>query len=591
MDLKDLFIIENGELISINEIVNIPSGITKLARHCFSGCNFIKEINIPATCVDIDWCAFEELDSVLSYNVDKDNPKYTSFDGCIYSKDKKKFIKYPRGREQKTFYFNDEVEIIGNNAMNNAQLVNVSIGKSVKTMEKYSFGDFERGSKIEKIYIPKNVTEIQNYAFNHYYSYGKIIIGGEKGSEAEKFAFKNEILFTEVDESNLDWFFSLSYNEHRKILEEKAKNETEFVVDCPENGYTATFDNGTLTLSSISSGATVESLKEKLSKDRRDKIKTIILGDGITHVTKKAFQDYYYLEEVKIGKDVCVFDAECLFGDYNIHKLTVDNENKNFIVKDGILYSSDLEKIVKFPPKQEKEYYEIPSHVKTIGKYAFADTDRLQCIKVGNNVSMIEEGAFACFFYLRHIYIDKNVDITDNWIFFTYDELRAYVCYGGLIVGTKHGSKFEKEFAKEWVNFCYLEDDEIDDFLKTPITLERGIDKDPYEKRCEFTAIESTLIRYKGNDNRVTIPDYVTVVSELAFHGVEYVFIPKSVVSIDEDAFYGCENLYIEVDKENPVYTSNEGKLYFKNGEEVPLRQPNALNSDTEESPFEDSPF
>ena len=202
-------------------------------------------------------------------------------------------------------------------------------------------------------------------------------------------------------------------------------------------------------------------LKEKLSKDRRDKIKTIILGDGITHVTKKAFQDYYYLEEVKIGKDVCVFDAECLFGDYSIHKITVDNENKHFIVKDGILYSSDLEKIVKFPPKQEKEYYEIPSHVKTIGKFAFANTNRLQCIKVGNNVSMIEEGAFACFLDLRHIYIDKDVDIADSSIFFTYDELRDYICFGGLIVGTKHGSKFEKLFADEAVNFCYIEDNEI----------------------------------------------------------------------------------------------------------------------------------
>lgn len=590
MDLKDLFIIENGDLISINGILNIPSGITKLENYCFRDCNFIKEINIPATCVEIGECAFGELDSVLSYNVDKDNPKYTSYDGCIYSKDKKRFIKYPRGREQKIFYFNDEVEIIGSYAMDNAQLVNVSIGKSVKTLEMYSFGHYQRGSKIEKIYIPKNVIEIQDYAFNHYESYGKIIIGGEKGSEAEKFAFKNEILFTEVDESNLDWFFSLSYNEHRKILEEKAKNETEFVVDCPENGYTATFDNGTLTLSAISSGATVECLKEKLSKDRRDKIKTIILGDGITHIAKKAFQDYYYLEEVKIGKDVCVFDAECLFGDYNIHKLTVDNENKHFIVKDGILYSSDLEKIVKFPPKQEKEYYEIPSHVKTIGKFAFADTNCLQCIKVGNNVSMIEEGAFACFLDLRHIYIDKDVDIKDSWIFFTYDELRDYICFGGLIVGTKHGSKFEKLFAEEAVNFCHLEDDEIDDFLKSPITLKRWIDEDPYEKRCEFSTIESTLIRYKGKGNRVIIPDNVTAVSKHVFagaiHSVEYVFIPKSVVSIDEYAFYDCKNLYIEVDKENPVYTSNEGKLYFKNSEEVPLRQPKPWNSNTDDLPF-----
>jgi hypothetical protein len=64
------------------------------------------------------------------------------------------------------------------------------------------------------------------------------------------------------------------------------------------------------------------------------------------------------------------------------------------------------------------------------------------------------------------------------------------------------------------------------------------------------------------------------------------VHIPKTVVKIDPFAFYGCENLYIEVDKENPVYTSNEGKLYFKNGGEVPLKQPKAWNSITEESPF-----
>ena len=588
MDVKDLFIIENGDLISINEIVNIPNGITKLENGCFRGCNFIKELNIPTTCVNIGQCAFEGLDFVLSYNVDKDNPKYTSYDGCIYSKDKKRFIKYPRGREQKTFYFNDEVEIIESYAMNDAQLVNVSIGKSVKTIEAYSLGHYDRYSKIEKIYIPKNVIEIQDYAFNHYDSYGKIIIGGEKGSEAEKFAFKNEILFTEVDESNLDWFFSLSYDEHRKIIEEKAKNETEFVVDCPENGYTATFDNGTLTLSSLNGGATVENLKEKLSKERRDKIKTIILGDGITHVTKKAFQDYYYLEEVKIGKDVCVFDAEGLFGDHNIHKITVDNENKHFIVKDGILYSSDLEKIVKFPPKQEKEYYEIPSHVKTIGKFAFADTSCLQCIKVGNNVSMIEEGAFACFFDLLHIYIDKDVDIADDMIFFTYDELRTYACYGCLIVGTKHGSKFEKMFAESVVGFCHLEDDEIDDFLKTPITLERWIDEDPYEKKCEFSVVEDTLVKYRSKNSRVIIPDGIVAIDENAFRYccIECVHIPKTVVKLDLFAFYGCEKLYIEVYKENPVYTSNEGKLYFKNGGEVPLKQPKAWNSYPDDLPF-----
>ncbi len=219
-----------------------------------------------------------------------------------------------------------------------------------------------------------------------------------------------------------------------------------------------------------------------------------------------------------------------------------------------------------------------------IGKFSFSDTSRLQCIRVGDNVSLIEHGAFACFGELLHIYIAKNVAIENTSLFFTYDELRSYVCYGGLIVGTKRGSKFEEAFANEIVSFCHLEDDEIDDFLRVPITRRRWIDEDPYEKRCAFSVIDGTLTRYKGKDNRAILPSNITAIGEFAFtnamHRAEYVFIPSTVTEIDPRAFFGCEGLYIEVDKENPAYTSRDGILYLKDGK--PL---------TQDAPPEDLPF
>jgi hypothetical protein len=143
-------------------------------------------------------------------------------------------------------------------------------------------------------------------------------------------------------------------------------------------------------------------------------------------------------------------------------------------------------------------------------------------------------------------------------------------------------------FAEEAVNFCHLEDDEIDDFLKTPITLKRWIDEDPYEKKCEFGVVEDTLVKYRGKNSRVIIPDGIVAIDENAFRYccIECVHIPKTVAKIDPFAFYGCEKLYIEVDADNPVYESVEGKLYFKNGGEVPLKQPKAWNSNPEDLPF-----
>ncbi len=46
---------------------------------------------------------------------------------------------------------------------------------------------------------------------------------------------------------------------------------------------------------------------------------------------------------------------------------------------------------------------------------------------------------------------------------------------------------------------------------------------------------------------------------------LERVFIPKSVTHIHSDAFVGCGAVYIEVDEENALYSSDAGSLYSKN--------------------------
>ena len=62
----------------------------------------------------------------------------------------------------------------------------------------------------------------------------------------------------------------------------------------------------------------------------------------------------------------------------------------------------------------------------------------------------------------------------------------------------------------------------------------------------DFQIEGSTLTKYRGSDERVTIPDTVEVVGESAFENnqkVQFVVIPKSVKRLDAYVFWGCNNL------------------------------------------------
>lgn len=62
----------------------------------------------------------------------------------------------------------------------------------------------------------------------------------------------------------------------------------------------------------------------------------------------------------------------------------------------------------------------------------------------------------------------------------------------------------------------------------------------------DFQTQGSTLVKYRGTEERVTIPDTVEVVGESAFENnqkLQFVVIPKSVKRLDAYVFWGCNNL------------------------------------------------
>lgn len=62
----------------------------------------------------------------------------------------------------------------------------------------------------------------------------------------------------------------------------------------------------------------------------------------------------------------------------------------------------------------------------------------------------------------------------------------------------------------------------------------------------DFVMEGSTLVRYRGTEKNVSVPDTVKIIGENAFEnntGVELVVLPNSVERIESYAFWGCDNL------------------------------------------------
>lgn len=127
--------IDNEAFINCNDMANLQfgNGLKTIGEKAFFHNNNIENLVFPETMKLIDYAAFAEcmgLKKVVfgkgspqivgnpflgcfalkAFEVDTDNPKYTTDDGTLYSKDYSMLYAYPNGRESKTFAMHPQTE-------------------------------------------------------------------------------------------------------------------------------------------------------------------------------------------------------------------------------------------------------------------------------------------------------------------------------------------------------------------------------------------------------------------------------------------------------------------------------------------------
>ena len=133
-NMKD-FEIEDGILIKYvgeDTTVIIPEGVVKVDKFAFEDSN-IEEIILPSTVEAISDVAFNETPNLQKLVVSADNPTYCSIDGCLYSKDKKRFILSPN--RTAPLYIVEGCEIISSYAFFQRKVGKIVFPSTLKRFE------------------------------------------------------------------------------------------------------------------------------------------------------------------------------------------------------------------------------------------------------------------------------------------------------------------------------------------------------------------------------------------------------------------------------------------------------------------------
>ena len=240
-----------------------------------------------------------------------------------------------------------------------------------------------------------------------------------------------------------------------------------------------------------------------------EKIKNIKLPSNLKSIGKTCFQGCISLTGLFIPQSVESIGGG-IFGDCDaLQSVEIEDENNNFIFKDGILYDVKNGILVSAVNSLIPEKVIVDECTKTIDYSAFADCNNLYEIEIPQGVVNIGEKAFERLDNL------KNIDIPDSVTNIT--TLAFYRC-NGLVSVQVPGS---------------------------------------------VTAIKNGTFRECNNLKKVILNEGVTKIDGSAFifcSSLEQIKLPQSLMSIGSGAFDNCTSLISVELPDNAIISSNTFK-------------------------------
>jgi len=466
--------------------------ISTIGYESFSGCTSLSSVKLHETLSEIGERSFEGTaiktiefgknvnsigkDAFLgnkvleSIVVVEKNKEYSAVDGVLYNKGGNSLIIYPVAKKG-AFTLPQGVEEIREGAFKNATLTDLEIPQdsALNTIRNNAF----EGSMITSISLPEAVTVINAETFKNAKNLKTVEIGSAV-TNIGKSAFEGAKSLTEI-----------SLPDALRDISTAAFKNTGLV--------TANIGNGVIRLGS-QAFANNTSLKE------------VILGENLEKLGTGAFMNCTALSKINLPARVNDFDVTVFAGCKALKKIAVSNDNINYKVQAGAIYSADGKTLVAIANNALKDL-KIAAGTEVINANAFDLATGIATIVFPDSLTNVK--GFA-------------LDVTE-W----YKSQAAGAVYAGKVLYKVTGNVAEVKIADGTL------------------------------------AISEAAISNK-TVKAVTIPNTVKIIGAKAFMNslVSVLVIPESVTVIGNNAFQNAVALKkISLSKNLEVM----GKAMFKN--------------------------
>jgi len=540
----------------------IPDSVTTIGNQVFFDCG-IKKITIPDSVVEIGFGAFAPCYNLTEIQVEPNNPYYKSIDGVLFSKDGKKLISCPGGREGK-YTIPNGVNVIENGALEYCEfLSNIIIPDSVTTIEPRAFRDCVQ---LRTVTIPESVTTIGEWSFDECFDLTDIYVN------------PNNVYYKSVD--------GVLYSKDGKTLFR--------VPPCKKGSYTIldgvatiaehAFDFCNLTEVRIPNSVTIIGNSVFYSCI---KLTEITIPKSVLSIGDLAFECCYSLKKVYFLGDVPTEMGSNVFADtHDRFKIYYGKDASGWTTPKWKAHDDEVYNTVGLNRNQSGDLIVPKPTIKASGKcgpnltwtlnsnglltisgtgemwdqYEMTDTwdkDAIERIVIKEGVTSIGNGVFAECHSLVSVTLPNSLTTIDNYAFFYCNYLQTITIPRG--VTTIGESVFDR----------------CTDLME--------INVDPQNTR--FKSIAGVLYTKNGKklllypdgylDRHYVIPEGVTVISGGAFQwwsNIVDVTIPESVVVISSYAFDMCrdlKNIYFLGDVPKGLkqfFAPSDLTLYYREG-------------------------
>ena len=397
------YIGEEAFFLTAIEQIAIPNNVKVISWRAFAGTN-LKKVAIPGAVEYIGEGAFYGCKNLTSFSA---SGNYTSVDGVLFTKNKKTLVAFPSGRGGEYKVPNGTEIIFAQAFRENEKLTKVTFPESLKEIETLAFCDT---LNLTEIKIPHSLETIESAAFSKSTT-------SKVGSQTVNISIPKTVSY--IGEEAFSGYrvgsFEVSEeNENYSSLNSFLLNKTQTqLISAPSAVF------GAVTLPETVNYITTGALKGC------DNITELVLPDSVVAISLNAGVPKS-LTKLTVGKGMKKFNNIKYFMGVEI---VISNDNPNYTVENGVVYSKDLTKLYLFNSKAET--YTTPTALETIVSGAFYGTNStLKTISLTSKVKEMPNGAFGTCVALENINVsaDNTTYLSENGLLYSKDGTTLIAC-------------------------------------------------------------------------------------------------------------------------------------------------------------------